>query len=281
MKIGGLEQSAGTARGSVAAATALRRVRGMALALTALLASWIVAGRLRAVVDYPVMHRLDRFARVVPALDRALLWTTTYYMLTGVVLMACVWYCWFDRPDTATRARLLAGTVAAFGAGLGGRALQLLLPTHLRPMHDPALGMTLPDGVDPAALNHWSSFPSDHAAVQFGLATVVLLASPALGRAMLVWVALLNAARVYLGVHFPTDITGGAALGVLAVLLAGTAPAATAARAALRWERRAPGRFYLLAFFLSYQIATLFDEARTVGAATVGLLRSLLAGRAA
>ncbi|HET9019564.1 MAG TPA: phosphatase PAP2 family protein [Acetobacteraceae bacterium] len=267
------------ARPSAADGLAVRSPRlGLLPPALVLAGAWAVASGLRTAVDYPVMRMLNRTARAVPSADRALAWLSAYYLLSGALLMALVWYAWFARPDAVARARLLAGTVAAFAAGMMGRVLQLVLPTHPRPMHDAVLAMTLPDGVDPTQLNHWSSFPSDHAAVQFGLAAAIGLALPRAGWAALAWVVLLNANRVYLGVHFPTDVVGGAALGVLMVQLAQTAPALQASRRVVGWERRAPGGFYGLGFFISYQVATLFDEARTIAGAAIGLLRHLLGG---
>ncbi|RON08299.1 phosphatase PAP2 family protein [Pseudomonas brassicacearum] len=54
-----------------------------------------------------------------------------------------------------------------------------------------------------------SSFPSDHATVMFTLAFALMLAAlRKLGLLVLLLGALVGWARVYLGVHFPFDITG-------------------------------------------------------------------------
>lgn len=279
MKIRQLEQSASLLHSTTRSSSPAARQRAtLALAAGVLAGCWAIASMLREVVDYPLIRAVNGFARRAPLVDRALAWITTYYLLSGVLFVSVVWYCWFACQESRARSRVLLGTIGACLAGMAGRVLQLALPTHLRPMHDAALGMTLPVGVDPAELNHWSSFPSDHAAVQFGLATVVFLARPQLGVAALAWALFLNAARVYLGAHYPTDIGGGAALGVLAVLLAQTPAARIAGRWLLGWERRAPAGFYLLAFLISYQIATLFDETRIIAAA---LVHSLLLHSAA
>jgi undecaprenyl-diphosphatase len=57
------------------------------------------------------------------------------------------------------------------------------------------------------------SFPSGHAATSFAAATVLTVAVP---RAAPVWFLLAVAvafSRVYIGVHYPLDIVGGAVLG--------------------------------------------------------------------
>ncbi len=243
----------------------------MVLAGATFAACWLIALRLRAGVDYPLMRALNAALTLPLEVDLALAWLTTYYLFTGVLLMALIWYCWFACPDALSRSRVLCGTVAAFLAGIAGRCLQLALPTHARPLHDAALGIAF-RAIDPAELNHWSAFPSDHAAVQFGLAAVVLLLCRRLGVAALIWAALLNLVRVHLGVHYPTDVIGGAALGVLAVLL-GQGVAMPVGMRLVAWEGQAPGGFHAVAFFLSYQIATLFDEARTAALAILHLLR--------
>lgn len=62
-----------------------------------------------------------------------------------------------------------------------------------------------------------SSFPSGHAAVGAAVATVLAQhARPSIGRAGLALVgAYVPATRIHVGVHYPTDVLGGAGLGLL------------------------------------------------------------------
>ena len=64
------------------------------------------------------------------------------------------------------------------------------------------------------------SFPSTHAAWAFAAATSVLLHHKKAGIVVLALAALIAFSRLYLFVHFPSDVLGGIVLGVLAALLA-------------------------------------------------------------
>ncbi len=63
-----------------------------------------------------------------------------------------------------------------------------------------------------------ASFPSDHATAAFAIATAVLLRDRRWGTFVLALAALLAAGRVAIGVHYPSDVLAGAALGAAASL---------------------------------------------------------------
>ena len=68
-----------------------------------------------------------------------------------------------------------------------------------------------------------SSFPSGHAATSFACATVLTAYEPRLAPLWIVLASAVAFSRVYVGVHYPLDVIGGAALGVavgIAVLYA-------------------------------------------------------------
>jgi undecaprenyl-diphosphatase len=62
---------------------------------------------------------------------------------------------------------------------------------------------------------HDASFPSGHAATSFVAATMLSFAFPRLRAPFALLAAAVAFSRVYVGVHYPLDVVGGAVLGVL------------------------------------------------------------------
>jgi len=71
------------------------------------------------------------------------------------------------------------------------------------------------DGIDGLVTMPSSpAFPSAHAATSAAAAVILAVAMPPLAPAFLVLAAVIGFSRIYVGVHYPLDVIGGAALGV-------------------------------------------------------------------
>jgi undecaprenyl-diphosphatase len=124
----------------------------------------------------------------------------------------------------------------------------------------------VPLGVNPDVLNRFSGYPSDHAAVLFGLVATIFLVNRALGAAALLWAALLALIRIYELYHYPSDIVAGAALGVLIVCLALSSRRLTIGAAHWRiLAARAPAAWVAGAFLFSFMVSDLFADVRRIG----------------
>jgi membrane-associated phospholipid phosphatase len=212
--------------------------------------------------DYPIIMAVNSFARKSFLFDAAAYAATKYNFFSGAVFLSFMWYCWFLRTDAPARLNVLFGALGASCAAMVSRVMQLALPTHLRPFYDPAVHFRPTLTIHVIPTHHVHSFTSDHAALYFGLAATIYSINRRLGTTAFVLSAILNAARLYLGFHYLSDIIGGAALGILFVRIFQNWHFGRFGRRIFDAERHAAPLFYMSAFFVSYGIATLFDDVR-------------------
>lgn len=67
----------------------------------------------------------------------------------------------------------------------------------------------------------FKSFPSGHAAIIFAIATAVYFFNKKLGIFFFISAVLVGIARIFVGVHWPTDILGGAIIGIISGIIIG------------------------------------------------------------
>ena len=170
----------------------------------------------------------------------------------------------------AIRTRVVGGFLAGGVALFLSRLIQNLVYS-VRPTHDPVLGrLFLPyfHGILPEDVH---SFPSDHAAFLVPLAWTVLALRPWLGVAtgILLLAALL--ARAWTGLHYPTDLLAGAALGRALVGIERLRPDAAARGLALldRIRSRWPVLAGAALFVIAYLYAAMFEPVRNAADAIV------------
>ena len=201
----------------------------------------------------------------------------------GMLIISIFWWYWFRQSDPATTQRTrehLLGTMFAAAVGLfAARFLAATLPFRLRPRFEPGLHLVWPATPTSLSLVDWSAFPSDHAVMFSALAVGLCFVSWRMGLAALAYaIVIVSFPRVYFGIHYPTDIIAGVALGALTAY----GMNAVAARRrlfsrALLWERRSPQAFYLGLFVVTFQFATMFNGVRQSVRAVFRLLATALA----
>jgi undecaprenyl-diphosphatase len=199
-------------------------------------------------------------------LDQFVLDVADSAVLKGGVFLAAYCWIWFvsgDRREDLRR-MIVASALAALFVALIVRVMQTGLPFHPRPLHAPAFGLNTPLSVHPESLKTWSSFPSDHAALFFALSVPIWTWSRPFGIVAFCWVLLVICLpRAYLGFHYPSDVLGGAVLGiVLMVSLRGALLRTSLPGRVVRWSSSHPGTFSAIAVLYALELATLFEDAR-------------------
>jgi undecaprenyl-diphosphatase len=121
-----------------------------------------------------------------------------------------------DRPGPWYRWKIacLSGLASA---GLGLLAAQVIshLWTRERPFEaHPAQTLLL------ASPSHEPSFPSDHAVAAFAIAfSVALIGGRLVGALFLAGATIIAVTRVFVGLHYPGDVAGGALIGFVSALI--------------------------------------------------------------
>jgi undecaprenyl-diphosphatase len=235
------------------------------IALTLFVATLILRVSGRTMLDAPFMALLDHLTHRSPAFDLTVRAIDQFNIFQGVPMFALAYAAFTTAQSRVSRTKVAIACIAAAGAAVLSRLMQLGLPHLPRPLFDPSSGYRAPFGADYKALADWSSFPSDHAALFFGVALATAAGNRILGAVAVIVGAVACFARIYEGQHYPSDVLGGAFLAAACVFASVSAPSAWYAYVI---EKSARHRALLVgvAFLAAAEAAALFDDVR--GAAT-------------
>lgn len=148
-----------------------------------------------------------------PALDAFMFFLTTYlsYVVTIFVGLYVCFYLPIRRSEPIDRLRSMAQggevLVASCATWFVVQVIKVLV-AHPRPF----LVLTNVNLLVPGQMGY--SFPSAHAAMTFAVATVVYFYHKRLGQLLYAFALVVGMSRIYVGVHYPTDVLVGALIGI-------------------------------------------------------------------
>ncbi|MFE5032122.1 phosphatase PAP2 family protein [Streptomyces sp. NPDC056683] len=174
--------------------------------------------------DVDLLYDINGLAKDAPHwFDRAMEFVGEYGLLVAMVLLV-VW-CWWsvrrrgDEDAPSTMAALVWAPLAA--------AIAVLVNVPIRGFVERPRPFLTHQGIDVLVSGKTDySFVSDHATITMALGVGLFVANRRFGVAGIGLALLEGFCRVYMGVHYPTDVIGGFALGTAVVLL--LSPLATA-----------------------------------------------------
>ncbi|MER7720353.1 phosphatase PAP2 family protein [Streptomyces flaveolus] len=167
--------------------------------------------------DVELLYDINGLAKDAPHwFDRVMEFVGEYGLLFAIVLL--VLWCWWGvrRRGGADAASSVAALVwAPLAAGIA-----VLVNVPIRGFVERPRPFKDHDGLEVLVAGKDDfSFVSDHATLVMALAVALFVANRKFGIGAIVLALFGGFARVYMGVHYPTDVIGGFALGTAVALL--------------------------------------------------------------
>lgn len=218
--------------------------------------------------DSTIIDFLNQFSQLSWTLDSTIRFISGNHLIKGGVLLTIFWWGWFKTNEYQPyiQLHLIATLFSSFIAMIVARALAKSLPFRLRPIHEDNIDFTLPYSMKPTLLEGWSSLPSDHAVLFYALSAGMFYISKKVGIFALIYTTLfICLPRIYLGLHYPTDIIAGAFIGIAITTVCNSNYfIVNKSQSVLDWSRSKPEYFYPIFFIITYQIADMFNSSRAL-----------------
>jgi undecaprenyl-diphosphatase len=169
-------------------------------------------------VDNAVLHALNGFFFHHDVVEDTVV---TYVNAAELLFLGALLVAFSLVRGPARRGARRAVVAAGLSAGLALGLAQLISHAVDRPR---------PFVADPSGVHLFThhvadpGFPSDHATAAFAIAVAILLRDRRWGAIALVFACVLAVGRVAMGVHYPSDVLGGAVLGAACALILWAAP---------------------------------------------------------
>ncbi|MEV7071579.1 phosphatase PAP2 family protein [Streptomyces sp. NPDC093990] len=167
--------------------------------------------------DVDLLYDINGLAKDAPHwFDRVMEYVGEYGILLGMVLL--ILGCWWAGRRRAGEDA--ASSVAALVWAPLAAALAVLVNVPIRGFVERPRPFRTHEGIEVLVSGKTDySFVSDHATITMAMAVALFVANRRFGLVGIALALLEGFCRVYMGVHYPTDVVGGFALGTAVALL--------------------------------------------------------------
>jgi undecaprenyl-diphosphatase len=222
--------------------------------------------------DINVIKILHNLSIAFPKLNDFMGFIGSNDFLKGGIVVSLLWFFWFQNGEAQQniikKKKVVTALISCVCAIAVGRFLAEILPFRMRPLLNPDFKFLFP--VLSSEQSRWldsaSSMPSDHAVMFYALAMGIFLISKKIGILTFLYVSfVVLLPRIFLGYHYATDVLVGAIVGVLITLIFNNIRITDQVdTTVIKFSNKYSGIFYLLFFWLSFQIGTMFNSSRDI-----------------
>jgi len=231
--------------------------------------------------ELAIFQTINGYAGVNWALDRVANMLIHNNLIKHGLFIASFWVLWLNATSDQIRRRadlcfiLVAVSLSLFV----NQVISSIFPMRSRPIYWTDIGLREPTfdiSHFRRMLETFSSFPSDHAAIYFALTTGFWFISRRLAVAMAIWSVVCLLARIFMGLHFPSDIFIGATIAIVVTVAARREALLRFLRTCVDYlETHAATLFHAAVFLFVFQIGNLFWESRLLAASVVKVVKRI------
>lgn len=155
-------------------------------------------------MDYTIYSLINGFAGRFVALDKTMVFIAQNFQYLFAIILLLLWSKKDTKEKVTTNRKVAILAMMTMLIALGINHIIGFIHFRPRPYTLHTAHLLVSPSVDP-------SFPSDHATFAFALTLPILVVNKYFGRVMIVMsLLLLCFSRVYIGIHYPLDVVGGA-----------------------------------------------------------------------
>ncbi|WP_028403051.1 undecaprenyl-diphosphatase [Ectobacillus panaciterrae] len=156
-------------------------------------------------MNYAVFQWINGWAGNSPFLDKVMIGITDSAPYVAVAFMLLLWFSNANREKAIAKQYTVFYTLLSTALALFSNAVIHLVYYHPRPFITHHVHKLVAHAAD-------SSFVSDHAVLVFAIAFTMLLRGDRWKNIAFIWAVIVGISRIYVGVHYPADVIGAAAL---------------------------------------------------------------------